>query len=171
MIHSFSCKNFYSFGESGEVSFVVNDNAPQNNGYFTATSGSRLSKVETIIGPNASGKTNLLKVLPFLKWLIIDSFNMKPEDPIAVQPFAFSDEKDQPTELSVAFEINGKEYNYSFVLNKQKILSEELTAIEFVKEKKEVRSCSRVHGITQKTDTILRARPSSFQKALTIFCA
>lgn len=136
MIHSFSCKNFYSFGESGEVSFVVNDNAPQNNGYFTATSGSRLSKVETIIGPNASGKTNLLKVLPFLKWLIIDSFNMKPEDPITVQPFAFSDEKDQPTELSVVFEIDGKEYNYSFVLNKQKILSEELAVTNFVNEKK-----------------------------------
>ncbi len=136
MIHSFSCKNFYSFGESGEVSFVVNDNAPQNNGYFTATSGSRLSQVETIIGPNASGKTNLLKVLPFLKWLIIDSFNMKPEDPIAVQPFAFSDEKNQPTELSVVFEINGKEYNYSFTLNKQKILSEELEVTSFVSEKK-----------------------------------
>lgn len=136
MIHSFSCKNFYSFGELGEVSFIVNDNAPQNNGYFTATSGSRLSKVETIIGPNASGKTNLLKVLPFLKWLIIDSFNMKPEDPIAVQPFAFSDEKDQPTELSVVFEIDGKEYNYSFVLNKQKILSEELEVTSFVNEKK-----------------------------------
>ncbi len=136
MIHSFSCKNFYSFGESGEVSFVVNDNAPQNNGYFIATSGSRLSKVEAIIGPNASGKTNLLKVLPFLKWLIIDSFNMKPEDPIAVQPFAFSDENAQPTELSVVFEIDGKEYNYSFVLNKQKILSEELAVPNFVNEKK-----------------------------------
>lgn len=136
MIHSFSCKNFYSFGELGEVSFVVNDNAPQNNGYFTATSGSRLSKVETIIGPNASGKTNLLKVLPFLKWLIIDSFNMKPEEPIAVQPFAFSDEKDQPSELSVVFEIGGKEYNYSFVLNKQKILSEELEVTSFANEKK-----------------------------------
>ena len=136
MIHSFSCKNFYSFGESGEVSFVVNDNAPQNNGYFIATSGSRLSKVEAIIGPNASGKTNLLKVLPFLKWLIIDSFNMKPEDPIAVQPFAFSDENAQPTELSVVFEIDGKEYNYSFVLNKQKILSEELAVTNFVNEKK-----------------------------------
>src|SRR3990167_11301397 len=109
MIHSFSCKNFYSFGDPATVSFVVNDNAPQNNGYFTAASGSRLSKVETIIGPNASGKTNLLKVLPFLKWLIIDSFNMKPEDPIAVQAFAFSDEKDQPTELSVVFEVDGKE--------------------------------------------------------------
>ena len=118
------------------VSFVVNDNAPQNNGYFTAISGNRLSKVETIIGPNASGKTNLLKVLPFLKWLIIDSFNIKPEDPIAVQPFAFSDEKDQPTELSVVFEINGKEYNYSFVLNKQKILSEELAVTNFINEKK-----------------------------------
>lgn len=136
MIHSFSCKNFYSFGEPVTVSFVVNDNAPQNNGYFTATSGSRLSKVETIIGPNASGKTNLLKVLPFLKWLIIDSFNMKPEDPIAVQPFAFSDEKDQPIELSVVFEIDGKEYTYSFVLNKQKILSEKLEVTSFVNEKK-----------------------------------
>jgi len=136
MIHSFSCKNFYSFGEPVTVSFVVNDNAPQNKGYFPATSGNRLSKVETIIGPNASGKTNLLKVLPFLKWLIIDSFSMKPEDPIAVQPFAFSDEKDQPTELSVVFEINGKEYNYSFVLNKQKILSEELEVTSFVNEKK-----------------------------------
>jgi len=136
MIHSFSCKNFYSFGEPVTVSFVVNDNAPQNNGYFTAASGSRLSKVETIIGPNASGKTNLLKVLPFLKWLIIDSFNMKPEDPIAVQAFAFSDEKDQPTELSVVFEVDGKEYDYSFVLNKQKILLEELTVTSFVNEKK-----------------------------------
>ncbi len=136
MIHSFSCKNFYSFGESVEVSFVVNDNAPQNNGYFTAPSGTRLSKVETVIGPNASGKTNLLKILPFLKWLIIDSFNTKPEDPIVVQSFAFGEAKDQPTELSVVFEIDGKVYNYTFVLNKQKILSEELKLTSFAKEKK-----------------------------------
>jgi hypothetical protein len=135
MIHSFSCKNFYSFGESVEVSFVVNDNAPQNNGYFPASSGARLSKVETVIGPNASGKTNLLKILPFLKWLIIDSFNMKPEDPIIVQPFAFGDAKDQPTELSVVFEIDGKVYTYAFALNKQKILSETLELTSFVNVK------------------------------------
>ena len=93
MIHSFSCKNFYSFGELGFLNFVVNENAPQNNGYFKTGSGVRLSKVETVIGPNASGKTNLLKVLPFLKWMIVDSFNSKPEDLVVVQPFAFGDAK------------------------------------------------------------------------------
>lgn len=136
MIHSFSCKNFYSFGELATLDFVVNKNAPENNGYFIAKSGIRLSKVETVIGPNASGKTNLLKVIPFLKWLIIDSFNTKPEDLIVVQSFAFGEAKDQPTELSVTFEIEGKIYTYSFTLNKQRILSEELSAISHVKEKK-----------------------------------
>lgn len=136
MIHSFSCKNFYSFKELTTLDFEVNGNAPENNGYFTTKSGTRLSKVETVIGPNASGKTNLLKVPPFLKWLIVDSFNTKPEDQIVVQSFAFGDAKDQPTELSVVFEINGKVYTYAFTLTKQRIISEELTVVDFVKEKK-----------------------------------
>ena len=136
MIHSFSCKNFYSFEELTTLDFEVNDNAPENNGYFKAKSGSRLSKVETVIGPNASGKTNVLKVLPFLKWLIVDSFNTKPEDPIVVQSFAFGESKDKPTELSVVFEIDGKVYSYIFTLTKQRILTEELKLTSFVKEKK-----------------------------------
>ncbi len=136
MIHSFSCKNFYSFGDEVEVSFDVNGNAPQNNSYFSTPAGNRLSKVETVIGPNASGKTNLLKILPFLKWLILDSFEAKPEDPIVVRPFAFGESKNKPTELSVTFEVDGKVYNYSFILNEQKIISEELKLTTLAKEKK-----------------------------------
>ena len=136
MIHSISCKNFYSFGEETSLDFEVNGNAPENNGYFVAKSGVRLSKVETVIGGNASGKTNLLKILPFLKWLIIDSFNMKPENPIVVQPFAFGTEKDMPTELSVVFEVVGKVYTYAFIITKEKILNEELKLTSFAKEKK-----------------------------------
>lgn len=136
MIHSITCKNFYSFGEETTINFEVNGNAPENNGYFKTESGVRLSKVETVIGPNASGKTNLLKVLPFLKWLIIDSFNMKPESPIVVQPFAFGEEKNAPTDLSVVFEVDGKVYTYSFAITKEKILSEELKLTSFAEKKK-----------------------------------
>lgn len=136
MIHSITCKNFYSFGEETSLNFEVNGNAPENNGYFKTESGIRLSKVETVIGPNASGKTNLLKVLPFLKWLIIDSFNMKPESPIVVQPFAFGAEKNAPTDLSVVFEVDGKVYTYAFTITKEKILNEELKLTSFAKEKK-----------------------------------
>lgn len=126
MIHSFSCKNFYSFNDLATVNFTVNEKAPNNNGYFLTSSGIRLSKIETVIGPNASGKTNLLKVLPFLKWLIIDSFNINPNAPLPVKPFMFGEQKEKPTELSADFEINGDIYTYSFVLDEKKILSEEL---------------------------------------------
>jgi len=131
MIHSFSCKNFYSFSDLATISFVVNDKAPVNNGYFTAASGNRLSKVEAVIGPNASGKTNLMKVLPFLKWLIADSFNINPTAPLPVKPFMFGRGKNKPSELSVDFEIKGAIYTYNFILDEKRILSEEL----FVKDK------------------------------------
>lgn len=126
MIHSFSCKNFYSFGDSATVNFVVNEKAPNNNGYFTTPSDIRLSKVETVLGPNASGKTSLMKALPFLKWLIADSFSIKPTAPMPVKPFAFGDKKEKPIELAVEFEMEGSIYTYSFVIDEKKILEEEL---------------------------------------------
>lgn len=135
MIHSFSCKNFYSFADLTTIDFSVNDKAPNNNGYFAAPSNVRLSKVETVIGANASGKTNLLKVLPFLKWLIIDSFNVSPTGFLPIKPFMFGTNKKKPSELSVDFEINGNIYTYSFVLDENKIISEELKVKNKSKEK------------------------------------
>ena len=126
MIHSFSCKNFYSFNDPVTVSFVVNDKAPDNDGYFRTSSGSRLSKIETVIGPNASGKTNLLKVLPFLKWLIVDSFVSNPSELLPIKPFLFGESKKLPSELSVDFEIAENIYTYTFILSDKIILAEEL---------------------------------------------
>lgn len=126
MIHSFSCKNFYSFGDKTTVSFVVHDKAPYDYGYFKTSSGVRLSKIEAVIGPNASGKTNLLKVLPFLKWLIVDSYNISPSNLIPVRPFMFDGNSEKPTDLSVEFEISGNVYIYEFSLKNNRILIEEL---------------------------------------------
>jgi AAA15 family ATPase/GTPase len=135
MIHSFSCKNFYSFSDLTIIDFSVNDKAPFNNGYFTAPSENRLSKIETVVGPNASGKTNLLKILPFLKWLISDSFIANPSSSLPVKPFLFGELKNKPTELSVDFEIDSSVYSYSFVLNENKILQEELKVKNKTKQK------------------------------------
>lgn len=135
MIHSFSCKNFYSFQEETKISFVVNNNTPKNNGYFQAPSGARLSKIETLIGPNASGKTNLLKSLPFLKWLIVDSFNINPSAQLPIKPFLFTEDKNKNSILSVEFEIDGDIYIYRFELNDQKISSEELRIRNLTKDR------------------------------------
>lgn len=135
MIHSFLCKNFYSFGDLSEVSFVVNEKAPDNSGYFIAPSGVRLSKAETVIGANASGKTNLLKILPFMKWLIADSCNLNPASALPVKPFMFGKLKNKQIELSADFEIGGSIYTYSFILEEDKIIVEELKVKNKAKQK------------------------------------
>lgn len=145
MIHSFSCKNFYSFGKEVKVSFVVNNNAPDNNGYFITPLGFRLSKMETVIGPNASGKTNLLKVLPFLKWVMVNSVVRSVDAPILIQTFAFDDSEDNPSEMSVVFETNNKVYNYFFSATKKRIIKEELKSIEFAKVKKSTKKLFERH--------------------------
>jgi hypothetical protein len=117
----------------------VNDKAPKNDGYIEAPSGTRLSKMEVVIGPNASGKTNLLKVLPFFKWLITDSFVHNPTAPIPVNSFAFGEKKNEPIELGVDFEIKGNVYTYFFILNDKQILKEEL----FIKNKTNIKVTSK----------------------------
>ncbi len=126
MIYSIKFKNFYSFATENVLNFEVNDKAPKTSNYFNSPINKRLSKVAVVVGANASGKTNLLKVLPFLKWLITDSFNSNPTSPIPIKPFLFQQKKKEPSEVSVVFELNSRVYTYEFVLNEQMILEEKL---------------------------------------------
>lgn len=135
MIHSFRCKNFYSCKEEIEVSFVVNNKAPSNDNYFTTPHGIKLSKTEVVVGPNASGKTNILKVLPFIHWILVDAFNDDPSLSIPMLPFVFNDKKTAETMVSVDFEISGNVYTYDCELNKEKILSEKLAVRNKSKKK------------------------------------
>jgi uncharacterized protein len=170
MIHAFTCRNFYSFGEETTVNFTVNDNAPANNGYFRPKSGVRLSKAETVVGPNASGKTNLLKVLPFLKWLITDSFQANPEALLPVKPFVFGRSEKEPAELSVVFEISGKVYTYAFTLTQERIVSEELKLTSFAKEKKSSKKLFARHWDPKKKSYALSGTafdlPKGFENVL-----
>jgi uncharacterized protein len=136
MLHFLTCKNFYSFGEQTRIDFGVNNKAPKNNGYFETPAKERLSKIEAVIGPNASGKTNMLKIPAFFKWVIVDSFSVKPDDPIPVRPFAFGKATGEPSELSASFELGGAVYTYSFKLNQERILSEKMESTAFIKEKR-----------------------------------
>ncbi|NTU46723.1 AAA family ATPase [Candidatus Roizmanbacteria bacterium] len=124
MIHSFTIKNFYSFKDAGHVDFNVNDKVPDTHNYVRTTTNTRLSKLAVVIGPNASGKTNILKVIPFLKWFIVDSFNAHPDAINPIKSFLFKQKSE--IEISVEFEMKGSIYLYSFVLNELQIVFEEL---------------------------------------------
>ena len=131
MIHKFSLKNFYSFKDENEVSFVVDKNAPKTDSYAKSAFDVRINKTAAVLGANSSGKTNLLKVLPFLSWFIKDSYTLKPDEEIPVEAFFFNK---NPLVLSVQFEIEKTMYEYNLELAENKVFSEKLS----IKEKGKV---------------------------------
>ena len=125
MLHKYRFKNFFSFAEETVVSFVLNRQVPDTDLVFESPGGARLSKVLAVVGPNASGKTNVLKPLAFLRWFIAHSFTTsKPEDEILVQPHFFSDVAD--SEFEIDFEDRGQHYRYSLVINPERVVHESL---------------------------------------------
>ena len=125
MIHKYRFKNFFSFAEETEVSFVLNRQVPDTNLVFESPGGARLSKILAVIGPNASGKTTVLKPLPFLGWFIAHSFTTtKPENNNPVVSHFFSDVAD--SEFEIEFEVNGQHYRYSLVINPERVVHEAL---------------------------------------------
>ena len=125
MIYKYRFKNFFSFAEETEVSFVLNRQVPDSDLVFESPGGARLSKILAVIGPNASGKTNVLKPLAFLKWFIAHSFiTSTPEDKNLVQSHFFSDMTD--SEFEIDFEDRGRQYRYSLVINPERVVHESL---------------------------------------------
>ena len=125
MLHKYRFKNFFSFAEETEVSFLLNHQVPDSDLVFESPGGARLSKVLAAIGPNASGKTNVLKPLPFLRWFVAHSFTTsKPDEEIPVQSHFFSDVAD--SEFEIDFEAKGQYYRYSLVINPERVVHESL---------------------------------------------
>ena len=139
MIHSFSCKNFYSFKNKAEISFVVDKKAPDTNIYVTAPSGTRLSKIGVVVGPNASGKTHLLRVPAFFAWFLVNSIKSEPDAPINIMPFKLDNKSNnKPINLSVTFEVGQDKniYTYNLSLTCARVIKEELQVKRLVTQRR-----------------------------------
>ena len=125
MIHKYRFKNFFSFAREMEVSFVLNRQVPDSDLVFKSPGGARLSKILAVVGPNASGKTNVLKPLGFMRWFVVHSFTgLKPDEALPVEPHFFSGETN--SEFKLDFEYEGKLYRYSLIINPQQVVHESL---------------------------------------------
>ena len=79
-----------------------------------------------LFGPNASGKSNILKAINFCCRMILDSHLHKEGVVFNFEPFKFDGWQDKPSEFLIDFVCDDVEYEYSFELTKNRILSESL---------------------------------------------
>lgn len=118
MISRLSAKNCYSFFDEILVDFRVNNKAPTSAKYHQSLfEDSRLTKVLAAIGPNASGKSNLLRVIHFVQWFIIESFGKSPEEGFPLEPFRLKKPPFDAAEIEIEFEFNRTSYRYKVRLN------------------------------------------------------
>jgi len=135
MLYQVNYQNFFSFKELNSLHLAVNKKSPDTEKYFFDKTGKKLAKVQGVFGYNASGKTNALKAVSFLRFLILSAYVEDPEKKISVLPFKFTKGNEKATELSVVFSVEKDIYDYKISLADGKIANEVLKKKAFGKKR------------------------------------
>jgi AAA15 family ATPase/GTPase len=126
MIVNFSVQNFKSIKDKIELSFIATGNQDLEEYYIRKIGNQKILKLGLIYGANASGKTNILKALHFLREIVIHPFKDK-NSPLPFSPFLFDEKTPKHnTIFSIEFIQNQIRYYYSVELNNLAIINETL---------------------------------------------
>lgn len=126
MLTSLSFKNYYSFADKAKLSFSLTERDTAEGWVRRSPSGERLTTAMAVMGPNAAGKSNLIKVGQFLAWFISDSFSIAPGEDMRFYPHAAR--SDEPSEFEVVYEDSkGTKWTYSLIAFQSKVMFESLT--------------------------------------------
>lgn len=128
----FSVANYRSIKERVTLSLVASKDSAHEENTFPAegTSDFSLLKSVAIYGANASGKSNLLNALSFMRRFVLTSASEGQRgDTIPVVPFKLDPETaKQPSEFELALMLDGERYVYGFTADREKVHEEWLTA-------------------------------------------
>jgi AAA15 family ATPase/GTPase len=127
MILEFKVENYLSFREEQILSFDPSSDKEYESQYCVQVKeGVKVLKLGLIYGANASGKTNLLKSLEFLRKFVLRQKSDKTES-TGVIPFQFDDSYiEKPSRFELTFYLNQIKYVYSVVLNDKRVIEENL---------------------------------------------
>ena len=107
MIHKILVENFFSISEEQEIVLNIPDNAPDLSCFKPSLSlpFKRLPAVVGFFGPNASGKTTILRSLVTLVEFISNSVKLEFDAPIYYfQPYMAKEFLNKPTKITVEFD-------------------------------------------------------------------
>lgn len=108
------------------MNFLLKKSDPIDDTSVVMSSGARVSKLMTIVGPNASGKSNLLKAIMHLKFFLVDTWELPPDNALGglFRPFLLTDKPAEKTKLSCEFETQKNLYKIEVVFHNGIVESE-----------------------------------------------
>lgn len=124
MLLEFSVGNFLSFKDKKTLSLQAASIKDFPENVFT-TERYQLLKGAILFGANASGKTNLLKAMSTMRWLILQSFDQSSTEDLDVSPFLLSTStENKPSFFEVIFLIRTIKYRYGFQVTNKTVVAE-----------------------------------------------
>ena len=126
MILEFSVKNYLSFKEKVTFSMLANSNKGLDDNYVE-TNEKKILKTAAIYGANASGKSNLFKVMSSVVLMLKNSNSYDINTKLPIVPFKLDDEYlNKPSEFEIRFIVDDIRYVYGFIADTDKIYDEYL---------------------------------------------
>jgi len=143
MIIQFRIGNYKSFKDIVTFSMIAanitsKDKSLDENNVFRVDDELQLLKSTAIYGANASGKSNLISAVRFMRQLVLNSSkDTQANEAIPVKLFRLNTETvNQPSFFEMVFIIDGQRYRYGFEVTPEKIISEWLFYVPKTREAK-----------------------------------
>ncbi|WP_293338170.1 ATP/GTP-binding protein [Microcoleus sp. CAWBG58] len=131
MLIGFSVGNYKSFKETVTLSMVASsitedDRELDENNVFEINHRLKLLKSAAIYGANASGKSNLVAAVNFMKWFVLNSSKeTQVSEAIDIEAFRLSTETEKEASFfEIVFLLEGKNFRYGFEINAEQVVAE-----------------------------------------------
>jgi len=130
MLLKIELENFFSIKNRIILDFIAaksNTNQSRELSYNVIEwNGTKVLKTIGLFGPNASGKSNILKAINFCCMMILESHQHNEGVVFNFMPFKFDGYDKKPSEFLIDFVCSGIEYEYSFALTRTEVIRESL---------------------------------------------
>ena len=127
MLIEFQVENFRSFRTRATLSMVAASfkEHAETNSFDPGLAGfGRMLRSAVVYGPNAAGKTNLLRAVNFMKTMVVGSANTGTGE-YPYDPFKLSKKtRSAPSEFEITIAQNGRRYEYGFSMGPERIEKE-----------------------------------------------
>ncbi len=127
MLIEFRTGNYRSFKDPAALSMLAANPIKEHQEENVFTNGRyRLLRSAAVYGANASGKSNLLNALVFMRWFVINSSKEgQAQEAIDAVPFKLDIETEtKPSLFEATFLIEGIRYRYGFEASRKRIFHE-----------------------------------------------